>query len=61
MCIEVPFAVFDRSRKRGCMGKFVVQCIKHVSVGKSLKIISEYLMTGIIREIFPKDYDQMKT
>lgn len=33
---------------------------KHVSVGNSLKIMSEYLFSGRIREIFPKDPEQMK-
>lgn len=34
--------------------------LRHVSLGKSLKIITEYLLTGRIREIFPKDNEQMK-
>ena len=34
--------------------------LRHVSVGKSLKVMTEYLLTGRIREIFPKDKEQMK-
>jgi len=34
--------------------------LRHVPVFKSLKIMTEYLLNGRIREIFPKDDEQMK-
>jgi hypothetical protein len=34
--------------------------LKKVSVGKSLKIMTDYLFSGRIRAIFPKDPDEMK-
>lgn len=34
--------------------------LRKVSIAKSLKIITEYVFSGRIREIFPKDVDQMR-
>ncbi len=34
--------------------------LKRVSIVKSVKIMSQYLFAGRIREIFPKDPEQMK-
>lgn len=34
--------------------------LKHLSIGKSLKMMSEYLFSGRLREIFPKDPEQVK-
>jgi peroxiredoxin len=33
--------------------------LKHLSKGKSLKIMLKYLFSGRLREIFPKDSDKM--
>lgn len=34
--------------------------LKRVSMGRSLKIMSQYFFSGRIREIFPKDPEQMR-
>lgn len=34
--------------------------LQRVSMAKSAKIISQYLFSGKVREIFPKDQEQMK-
>ncbi|WP_280966593.1 peroxiredoxin-like family protein [Evansella cellulosilytica] len=51
-----PFQIFGDPNRHSYKGLR----LKRVSIGKSTKLISNYLFSGRFREIFPKEKEQMK-